>query len=335
MNERRCSLLTKRSKQTKYRQQTMKETTTIKNLTMLAVIGLGLFGALPTRADGIIPYTNDAYTVLLDHFDGSTSANILAYTNTGAPCGNALPLVTPSYSYGSGAPGLNQALTLYPPASDLTARSYLKYPGGELLSLLNGTMECWINLSNYDFNFHQYNFWGECQGDVGGISIQPTGQLTVSMWYTTSTPVYCDSGTNLVPLNTWTHVALSWGSAGLRLYINGALVGTNSNTGFFADWFGKDSLFVSGKGIQIDELRISRIQRTNFNVPYPTASIRVSQVEVCWNSVSNLLYQVQYRSDLTTNQWANFGPPVAGTGYDCVTDAVSAETRFYRVILLP
>jgi hypothetical protein len=117
--------------------------------------------------------------------------------------------------------------------------------------------------------------------------------------------------------------------------MNGTLVGTNSNTGGFTSWFGQDSVFVYGNGNSIDELRISSIQRTNFNVPYPTATIRVSQVEVCWNSVSNLLYQVQYLSDLTTNQWANLGPPVAGTGHDCVTDAVSAEKRFYRVILLP
>ena len=314
----------------------MKETTTTKNLTMLAVIGLGLFGALPTRADVITPYNNDAYTVLLDHFDGSTSATILAYTNTGAPCGNALPLVTPSYSYGSGVSGLNQALTLYPPASDPTARSYLKYPGGELLSRPNGTMECWVYLTNYNFNFHQLNYYGECEGDVGGIDVQPSGQLTGSMWYTIYNPVSFDSGTNRVPLNAWTHVALSWGSTGVHLYINGALVGTNSNTGSFADWSGQDSVFVNyGSGNHIDELRISSIQRTNFNVPYPTASIRVSQVEVCWNSVSNLLYQVQYRSNLTANQWANFGPPIAGTGHDCVTDAVSAEKRFYRVILFP
>src|ERR1022692_290361 len=44
MNERRCSLETKHSKQTKSRQQTMKETTTTKNLMLLAVLGLGLLG---------------------------------------------------------------------------------------------------------------------------------------------------------------------------------------------------------------------------------------------------------------------------------------------------
>ena len=35
------------------------------------------------------------------------------------------------------------------------------------------------------------------------------------------------------------------------------------------------------------------------------ATIRASRVEVCWNSQSNLTYQVQYRSDLTTNIWTS------------------------------
>ena len=214
----------------------------------------------------ITPYTNDAYTVLLDHFDGSTSASILAYMSTGAACGAQLPPATPSYSYGPGAPGLNQALTLYPPASDPTARSYLKYPGGELLSRPNGTVECWIYLTNYDFYIGQFNYWGECQGSIGYIVVAQTGQFWASMWYTYFNEVSVDSGSNLVPLNTWTHVAVSWGSAGLRLYINGVLVGTNSNTGSFASWFGLNSLFVSANGNTFDELRVSSIQRTNFNV---------------------------------------------------------------------
>jgi hypothetical protein len=41
--------------------------------------------------------------------------------------------------------------------------------------------------------------------------------------------------------------------------------------------------------------------------PPPLVTIRASQVEVCWNSISNLTYQVQYRSDLTTNLWTSLG----------------------------
>jgi len=63
------------------------------------------------------------------------------------------------------------------------------------------------------------------------------------------------------------------------------------------------------------------------------ASIRVSFVDICWAGTSNWLYQVQYASVLTSNQWFNLGAPVAGNGSNCVTEAVTAvERRFYRVV---
>jgi hypothetical protein len=67
----------------------------------------------------------------------------------------------------------------------------------------------------------------------------------------------------------------------------------------------------------------------------PTASIRVSQVEVCWSTATNQVYQVQYRSTLTTNNWLNLSGPRSGDGTtNCVTDDVlpGQPQRFYRVI---
>ena len=146
--------------------------------------------------------------------------------------------------------------------------SYLKYPGGELLSQRNGTLELWVNLAAYGLYAHQLEYVGECQGDVGGLSITPTGQLQADVWYTIFSPFSFNSGTNIVPLNAWTHIALSWGDAGAKLYINGSLVGTHANTGSFASWFGRDSFFLFlGDGSRVDELRISNIQRTSFNLP--------------------------------------------------------------------
>lgn len=248
-------------------------------LQSFAAIGI-LFAARHTEAQSygdITPYTNDAYTVLLDHFDGSTSANISACTNSnGSPCGNPWPSATADYSYVRGPSGLSQAVALYPPSAQFPiSASYLKYPGGELLCQTNGTLECWIYLTNYLFSIHQFNYPGECGGDVGGLLVNSSGQLVADVWYTPFDAFSFNSGTNLIPLNTWTHVALSWGSAGARLYINGVLVGTNSNTGSFTHWLSNSSVYCmcssgaasGGDGGYIDELRISNIQRTNFNLP--------------------------------------------------------------------
>lgn len=66
-------------------------------------------------------------------------------------------------------------------------------------------------------------------------------------------------------------------------------------------------------------------------------SIRVSQIEVCWTASTGRWYQVQYKSELTTNRWMNFGPPVAGGNTNCITDSVDAgqPQKFYRVEALP
>lgn len=66
----------------------------------------------------------------------------------------------------------------------------------------------------------------------------------------------------------------------------------------------------------------------------PALTINVSQVRLCWQSQTNRLYQLQYRSDLTTNIWTDLGAPIPGTGNDCSLQPVTDPRRFYRVILL-
>ena len=69
----------------------------------------------------------------------------------------------------------------------------------------------------------------------------------------------------------------------------------------------------------------------------PTLSIRaipLSQVEICWDTVTNTSYQLQYRSALTTNQWSPLSAWIAGGGQMiCTNDSilVSGPKRFYQV----
>lgn len=68
------------------------------------------------------------------------------------------------------------------------------------------------------------------------------------------------------------------------------------------------------------------------------ATIRVSCVEICWPSVSNLTYQVQYRSSIDSNAWVNLQSRVLGNGgIRCVVDNIAPDQprRFYRVIPVP
>jgi hypothetical protein len=68
----------------------------------------------------------------------------------------------------------------------------------------------------------------------------------------------------------------------------------------------------------------------------PRLSIEVSEVRLCWNSLSNRTYQIQYRSPPDANSWINLGEPIPGNGIvKCITDPVVGPRRFYQVLLLP
>jgi hypothetical protein len=67
-------------------------------------------------------------------------------------------------------------------------------------------------------------------------------------------------------------------------------------------------------------------------------TIRCSQTEMCWQSATNVTYQLQYQSALTGGQWTNLGAPIPGDGSrKCVTDAIAEgePQRFYRTVTAP
>jgi hypothetical protein len=92
----------------------------------------------------------------------------------------------------------------------------------------------------------------------------------------------------------------------------------------------------------IDDLRIYNRPLTRGEIMFlfhggdPALAIETSQVRICWNAPTNKDSQLQYRSDLTANQWVNFGEVVTNRGERiCVTDAVELPRKFYRVIFVP
>ncbi len=90
--------------------------------------------------------------------------------------------------------------------------------------------------------------------------------------------------------------------------------------------------FSSSTGTSGSSLPTPKPTQFTFEAP-PLVTIRASQVEVCWNSKSNLTYQVQYRSDLTTNVWTSLVCVRSTNSMSCITDPIAAgqPQRFYRV----
>ena len=68
------------------------------------------------------------------------------------------------------------------------------------------------------------------------------------------------------------------------------------------------------------------------------ASIRFSQVEICWESLPDSIYQIQYSSNALSTSWMDLGAPVSGNGaLMCITDQipVGQDQRLYRVLNVP
>ncbi len=85
----------------------------------------------------------------------------------------------------------------------------------------------------------------------------------------------------------------------------------------------------AGDGVSFDDLIFSFAHAASL-------TIEISEVRLCWESRTNQMYQVQYRSELTTNAWADLGAPIPGNGTtNCLTAAVAGPRRFYQLIVLP
>jgi hypothetical protein len=80
-------------------------------------------------------------------------------------------------------------------------------------------------------------------------------------------------------------------------------------------------------------LDLTGLDNVTISESCPRAVIEVSEVSVCWLSKPNTVYQVDYRSDLTTNMWTPLLTNAVGNGARmCVYDRVTQPQRFYRVV---
>jgi len=72
------------------------------------------------------------------------------------------------------------------------------------------------------------------------------------------------------------------------------------------------------------------------SIPRPVLSIHQGG-DVCWTSVTNVQYQLQWVLLIDSTNWMSLGPVVVGTGaVTCTSDSTTDQgQRFYRVRMLP
>jgi hypothetical protein len=312
-------------------------------ITPFASVLIGALVIFAGTASAVSPYIADANTVILDHLDGGTVGGFLAYQNNTGPCGPAAAAASPNLSFQTSQPGLNGALRLCNPTAAQPAASYIRY-NGEVLSQPNGTLEFWVLFNEYGTGLalvDQGPYFGACSGWTYGMGIGADGTLAAGAWNAFN----LTSGTNTVPLGRWTHLAVTWGSAGAKLYIDARLVGSDSNTGRPAPGFGGNLMMrlgthIAGGCVMVDEIRVSNIQRTTFNVPTPAAVGNLqTYAGFTIQGAAGAPCRVDYRSSFgDTNTWlvlSNFTLPTSSYFFVDPTVPASTGQRFYKATLNP
>jgi hypothetical protein len=86
----------------------------------------------------------------------------------------------------------------------------------------------------------------------------------------------------------------------------------------------------------LDFFTLDDISVVPIPLPTPQAIQQEGQtVNFAWNTVSGLIYQLQYTTNLAQGQWTNLGPPTTANGSTLsASEVIGPSTQaFYRVIL--
>jgi len=156
---------------------------------------------------------NDSYTKLLLHSDGSGSifTDSSPSAKTVTAFGNTTQSTSQSEFGGSSIyfDGSGDYLTL-PTSADFD-------PGTS-----DFTIDTWIYPTSLNVKLAQFGNAGNNTGYALGMS---SGQISFIAWQLGG--VIVNSGSNTVPINTWSHIALARDGQYFKIYINGTLAGTS------------------------------------------------------------------------------------------------------------
>ena len=205
-------------------------------LLLLFAIGNQLWGQVK-------PIVADDKTVVLDHFDSASSGETIG-----------------SISYVTGLMGLDKAIN-FSSTSD-----YVIYSVNADLTYA-GTVEMWVNIKNYSISLLNINWFKSysypSSGHVFHLRLDAQGKVNLNGWSSIVDNSFISN--SAIPLNTWTHLALSWGNT-TKIYINGKpdlvsslpfrpAISMSTNYAYLPYWGGDIG--------NVDEFQISNVQRTD------------------------------------------------------------------------
>ena len=189
--------------------------------------------------------TNSAGTAQVSTITGSTGGTWVRHTVTvtmsGSPGNLQVRLYAPrgrvywdavqveqaggATGYADGdMPGHTWTGTAHASTSNRTTTAYLTYPTAGNINTLRGTIMAWV------YPYAAYGavyLWRATGTTTGNIILRTNGANLEAFWGTSQI-----TGTGALTGNTWQHVAITYDSTTLRLYVNGAEVASGASSGF-------------------------------------------------------------------------------------------------------
>ena len=227
--------------------------------------------------------------------------------------------------------------------------AYLEVPDSPSLDLRsNATLMAWIFLDQMPSDAgHTMSIMGKSQaGNDLDLQVEPDNRVR----FYVGAGLRVGSVTVLQP-GIWYHVAATYqADSQIELFINAtreasAPIGISRAPNANSVVIGWNNVFPGRfyRG-RIDQIRVfdAVTPSDTINDIYFAESGEVrahiyTAVEICWSSVTNAAYQVQWSSSASSTDWTNLGTALPGTG---TTPGVFDSTRnqprkFYRIQLLP
>ncbi len=178
---------------------------------------------------------------------GSTpsSDNLIAHWNFDETSGST---VVDSVGGHNGTLNYGPTLGAAAPPSGSTAISfdgaddYIEVAHASDFVLSDGTVQLWFLSDDLSYAEAMFSKDSEYYDTGGHFHLYRNGDDIVTRIQSTSASYYVQEP-NVISTGTWYHVAVTFGSAGLKLYVNGTLADTNSYTG---GWNGNSEPLVFG-----------------------------------------------------------------------------------------
>jgi hypothetical protein len=232
---------------------------------LLPVLALTLTLRADTIPTVIVP---DAHTVVLDHFDSSTS---------GTPYG---PL-----NYQPSLPGFGSAGVFGP-------GNYVQYGftpwcnyciGSNVAN--QGTLEFWVKFNTLDsildMNWNNVNYhpgWGHILYQIGPATWDGNVAFFQTWNGERNTLPSAMFGTSPLQTGVWTHLAFSWSTDVSKVYVNGILEATILANVYPDIGGGQNYIYLNNWGDTnfsglIDEFQLSDIQRTDAEIAAHGSSV--------------------------------------------------------------